>query len=88
MIYTYQQLKDMSGQELAFKTSMEEQVKIDNIFLYNVSKIKIRGERGVSIYIDFFDSEEKNLASLTVNMWSELEIFDVVYPGFQVHKVK
>lgn len=84
-VYTHAQLLEMEGQEIKFRTSLKE-VKIDNVYLYNVASVKVRGLRGTFAFIDLFDSDEKNIATITVFNTDKLEVYDITYPGFKISK--
>ena len=43
-----------------------EQVSIDKCYLYNAKKVSVRGERGIAVYVDFFDGMDRNILTLRV----------------------
>lgn len=81
--YTYAQLLEMEGQEIKFRNSFE-QVRVDNVYIYNVESVKIRGLRGLFVYIDLFGAGNKNISTIMVFTDSQLEVFDISYPGFKI----
>lgn len=48
-----------------------EEITIDKCIVYNIQEIKVRGEIGLSIFIDFFDQNNKNILTLPVHNKSE-----------------
>lgn len=83
--YTHAELVSMEGQEIKFRTSFE-QVMVDRTYIYNVASVKIRGLRGTSVFVDLFDAQGKNIATISVFMTDKLEVYDITCPGFQVVK--
>jgi hypothetical protein len=84
-IYDYFQLKEMTGQSLTLNAKTEE-ICINNIFIYNSSKISIRGERGSAIFIDFFNKKNQNIATLPVYNHYKLVVSNFARPNFDTIK--
>ena len=84
--YTHSQLLEMEGQEIEFRTSLEQQVQVDRTYIYNVASVKISGLRGLSVYVDLFNSEKQNIATISVFTNETLEVYDISGPGFSVCK--
>lgn len=84
--YTYDELLGMEGQEIEFRNNTKTQIKIDNTYVYHIDKVKIRGLRGASVFIDFFNEAKENVVTISVFKDNKINIYDILYPEFTVLK--
>lgn len=61
----------MKGKE--FKHNPKIEIKIADVFIYGITEIKVRGVRGIFVFIDLF-TNKRNVSTITVSRYDCLNV--------------